>query len=304
MANQYGFDLGNVLRTVEGVKSARQQREQSNQEMDWKRQDRAAAERQSQQQQQRNALLARLRGRAASGDTEAQRELITIDPEGAKSFFDAYKALDERGQQQTRENLEMLGRTAAYIRNSPNPEQAYQVARANLSPEAAEKMPEEYNPDWVEFSLARTQELSDLLENPQLITFGGEDRLYRGGRQVEATTSNALLREQEKTEQEAIKAAEKAAPELSSSDVNAIYRQALGLFETLVDQEGNPRLIDPNKTSDMQAITTEAARLLQSGEASNIADAVTKAARKQGMRIPNLQGNQLTGDDLINQYVE
>ena len=131
-----------------------------------------------------------------------------------------------------------------------------------------------------------------------------EDRLYRGGQQIEATTSNALLREREKTERDIIKATQDAAPGMESSDVNAMYRQALGLFETITDQQGNIRLLDPNKTADVQAITTEAARLLQSGEASNIADAVTKAARKQGMSISNLQGDNLSGEDLINQYVQ
>lgn len=304
MSNQYGIDMGNILRTVETVKSARQAREQNKQKMDWKREDRAAAKEQAQQQQERNALLARLRGRAASGDQQAQRELITLDPEGAKTFMDAYNAMDEQGKQQTKDNLEVLGRTAAYIRNSQNPEQAYQTARANLAPEVAQRMPEQYNPDWVEFSLARTQELAELTENPEMITLGGEDRLYRGGRQVEATESNALLREREKTEREAIKVTQEAAPELASSDINAIYRQSLGLFETMTDQQGNIRLLDPNKTADVQAITTEAARLYESGEASNIADAVTKAARKQGMSIRNLQGNQLSGEDLINQYVQ
>lgn len=302
--------MGNILTTVEGIRSSQQRSElakrqdqRAQQQLDWQREDRESNKAATEAQQQRNALLARLRGQAAQGDEAAQRELITVDPKAGKEFLDAFNALDERGQAQAKQNLETLGRSAAYIRNAQDPVAAYNTVRQNLAPEVAAKMPEEYNPDWVEFSLARTQELTDLLENPQLITFGGEDRLYRGGQQVEATTSNALLREQEQTKRKAIETAQQAAPDVKAADINAIYRQSAELLGGIFDQQGNLQTLDPNARANVQAITTEAARLLQSGEARNIAESVTLAARKQGVTINNLQGQGGNPEDLIEQYV-
>lgn len=293
MANQYGINLGEVYRTVEAVKSSRQQRKQSNQLMDWQQADRDLANEQRRQARERENMLAPIRQQAAAGDQVAQRQLIALSPEEGIKITEAVSKMDERGRAQVQENVEMMGRLAAFILNAENPEQAFSRVRNSVPEEMRRQMPDRYDQDWVMMELARAQEVDQLLKDT-VLTIGGEDVRVRGGVDIERTPSNALVTAQARGEAD-------GGPK--SADESLMYRQAAELFGGIFDQQGNLQNLDPLQRSNAQAVATEAARLFAEGGRSRT-QAVTEAARKLNIVVPNL-GGQYQGDrnELLQHYL-
>jgi len=292
MANQFGIDMGEVYRTTEAVKGSRQQRKANALALDWKKEDREKA-------RQRGQTLSSLRSRVAAGGEDgrqAERELIAFAPEEATQVQEAFKNMDERQRKQMEENVETLGRVSTFILQGGTPEeqaQRYQRARQNLAPEIAANMPEEYDPNFVQMGLARARELDDMLKNPEQITFGGEDRLYKDGQMIESTTSSALLEEQ----------AGGSGTDFKSSDENLMFRQAAELLGGIFDQQGNLQNLNPENRSKVQAITTRAAQLYSQGQAETRSAAVTQAARQLGISVRDLgQGGTMDRNELLNMY--
>jgi hypothetical protein len=292
MANQFGIDMGEVYRTTEAVKGSRQQRKANALALDWKKEDRESA-------RQRGQTLNQLRSRVAAGGEDgrqAERELIAFAPEEAVKVQEAFSNMDERQRKQAEESIETLGRTSAFILEGGTPEeqaQRYQRARQNLAPEIAAQMPEEYDPNFVMMGLAQARELDDMLKNPDKITFGGEDRLYKDGQMIESTTSNALLKEQ----------AGGSGTDFKSSDENLMFRQAAELLGGIFDQQGNLQNLNPENRSRVQAITTRAAQLYSQGQAKTRSAAVTQAARQLGISVRDLgQGGTMDRNELLNMY--
>lgn len=292
MANQFGIDMGEVYRTTEAVKGSRQQRKTNELALDWKKEDREQA-------RQRGQTLSSLRSRVAAGGEDgrqAERELIAFAPEEATQVQEAFKNMDERQRKQMEENVETLGRVSTFILQGGTPEeqeQRYQRARQNMAPEIAANMPEEYDPNFVQMGLARARELDDMLKNPEKITFGGEDRLYKNGQEIESATSNALLKEQ----------AGGSGTDFKSSDENLMFRQAAELLGGIFDQQGNLQNLNPENRSKVQAITTRAAQLYSQGEAQTRSAAVTQAARQLGISVRDLgQGGTMDRNELLDMY--
>jgi hypothetical protein len=292
MANQFGIDMGEVYRTTEAVKGSRQQRKANALAMDWEKEDRESA-------RQRGQTLNQLRSRVAAGGEDgrqAERELIAFAPEEATQVQEAFSNMDERQRKQAEESIETLGRTSAFILEGRTPEeqaQRYQRARQNVAPEIAAQMPEEYDPNFVMMGLAQARELDDMLKNPDKITFGGEDRLYKDGQMIESTTSNALLKEQ----------AGGSGTDFKSSDENLMFRQAAELLGGIFDQQGNLQNLNPENRSKVQAITTRAAQLYSQGQAETRSAAVTQAARQLGISVRDLgRGGTMDRNELLNMY--
>lgn len=292
MANQFGIDMGEVYRTTEAVKGSRQQRKANALALDWKKEDREKA-------RQRGQALNQLRSRVAAGGEDgrqAERELIAFAPEEATQVQEAFKNMDERQRKQMEENVDTLGRVSAFILQGGTPEeqaQRYQRARQNLAPEIAANMPEEYDPNFVQMGLARARELDDMLKNPEQITFGGEDRLYKDGQMIESATSNALLKDQ----------AGGSGTDFKSSDENLMFRQAAELLGGIFDQQGNLQNLNPENRAKVQAITTRAAQLYSQGQAETRSAAVTQAARQLGISVRDLgQGGTMDRNELLNMY--
>lgn len=292
MANQFGIDMGEVYRTTEAVKGSRQQRKANALALDWKKEDREIA-------RQRGQTLNQLRSRVAAGGEDgrqAERELIAFAPEEAVKVQEAFSNMDERQRKQAEESIETLGRTSAFILEGGTPEeqaQRYQRARQNVAPEIAAQMPEEYDPNFVMMGLAQARELDDMLKNPDKITFGGEDRLYKDGQMIESTTSNALLKEQ----------AGGSGTDFKSSDENLMFRQAAELLGGIFDQQGNLQNLNPENRSKVQAITTRAAQLYSQGQVKTRSAAVTQAARQLGISVRDLgQGGTMDRNELLNMY--
>jgi hypothetical protein len=78
--------------------------------------------------------------------------------------------------------------------------------------------------------------------------------------------------------------------DFKSSDENLMFRQAGELLGGIFDQQGNLQNLDPENRSKVQAITTRAAELFQSGETQTRSQAVTEAARQLGISVQNLGG--------------
>lgn len=293
MANAFGIDLGQVYRTAEAVKGARQSREHNALMMDWKKEDRDAA-------RQRGNALSELRSKASAGDQQAMQELNAFDPEEAKKMLDSLSKMDERQRQQTQENIDAVGKMSAYVLQSENPEQAYQLARQSVSPELAAKMPEQYDPNFLKMQLARARQLDELLKNPERMTFGTEDRLYKDGQVVERTTSSQELDRQTSRQNALTRASGDGG--LKSADESLMYRQAGELLGGLFDQQGNLQNLDPTTRGKVQSIATEAAKIYSQGGVTR-SQAVTQAARKLGIQVQDLgQSGNIDRNKLLEMY--
>jgi hypothetical protein len=293
MANAFGIDLGQVYRTAEAVKGARQSREQNALMMDWKKEDRDAA-------RQRGNALSELRSKASTGDQEAMQQLNAFDPEEAKKMLESLSKMDERQRKQTQENIDAVGKMSAYVLQSENPEQAYQLARQSVSPELAAKMPEQYDPNFLQMQLARARQVDELLQNPERMTFGTEDRLYKDGRVIERTTSSQELDRQTSRQNALTRASGDGG--LKSADESLMYRQAGELLGGLFDQQGNLQNLDPATRGKVQSIATEAAKIYSQGGVTR-SQAVTQAARKLGIQVQDLgQSGNIDRNKLLEMY--
>jgi len=293
MANAFGIDLGQVYRTAEAVKGARQSREQNALMMDWKKEDREAA-------RQRGNALADLRSKASAGDPQAMQELNAFDPEEAKKMLESLSKMDDRQRQQTQENIDAIGKMSAYVLQSENPEQAYELARQSVSPELAAKMPEQYDPNFLQMQLARARQVDELLQNPERMTFGTEDRLYKDGRVIERTTSSQELDRQTSRQNALTRASGDGG--LKSADESLMYRQAGELLGGLFDQQGNLQNLDPATRGKVQSIATEAAKIYSQGGVTR-SQAVTQAARKLGIQVQDLgQSGNIDRNKLLEMY--
>ena len=268
MANAFGIDLGQVYRTAEAVKGARQ----------------------------RGNALSELRRKASTGDQEAMQQLNAFDPEEAKKMLESLSKMDERQRKQAQENIDAVGKMSAYVLQSKNPEQAYQLARQSVSPELAAKMPEQYDPNFLQMQLARARQVDELLQNPERVTFGTEDRLYKDGRVIERTTSS-----RQTSRQNALTRASGDGG-LKSADESLMYRQAGELLGGLFDQQGNLQNLDPATRGKVQSIATEAAKIYSQGGVTR-SQAVTQAARKLGIQVQDLgQSGNIDRNKLLEMY--
>lgn len=279
MANQYGIDMGNVLSTVESVKNSRQARQNNDTKMDWAKEDRDIA-------RQRSKTLNVLRSEASTGDQAAVSALVSFDPKEAEKVISSIKGMDDMQRKQVKDNVDQIGRMSAFVLQAEDPESAYQLVMQNLPEETRQGMPENFDPNFVQMQLAKAKELDQLLDNPEKITVGKTDMLYKDGKLIDKAAT-----------------APKSGSGSKASDESLMYKQAAELLGGIFDQQGNLQNLDPNVRSNVQAITSEAARLFDAGGISR-SDAVTQAARKQGVDIKNL-GNTGTVDrnQLLNQYL-
>lgn len=273
MANALGFDLGKTMMAAESIRGARDERK-----------NREAA-------RQRGQAVNALRSRVAAGEEGAMDEFVAIAPEEAKQTLDAYNAMDERQKAQADENIDAIGRMAAYVMQSEDPAAAYSQVRSSLDPEMTQGMPEQFDPNFVQMQLARARELDDLLANPEKVTVGAEDRLYRDGQVIDTAVSSAERDRQNSRGNALIRAKASGAGggSLKSSDTNAIYRQASSLFGGAFDPStGRVSGLDGEAMGKVQSISEEASRLYADGEVNTHAAAVSQAARKLGIEVQNL----------------
>jgi len=275
-ANRFGIDVGQLYRDTEAVKGARTRNALSTIQLG--EAEREIAERPERQRvaTERKNVLTDLRGKSAGGDIYAQQQLLSLDPEGAPSFLDAVSKMDVRKVAATKKTVDEIGKLSAYVLQAKTPEEQqrrYTLMRGGVGHDVQSKLPEQYDPQFVELSLSKSMAMDKILANPKAISFAGEDRLYKSGREIERA-------------QRPVKAVagEGGQGGLKSGDESLMYRQSAELLGGLFDQAGNITNLDPTVRNKVQGIATEATKIFQQGSVTRT-QAVKMAAQKFGLDV-------------------
>jgi hypothetical protein len=272
-ANQYGIDLGELYRTQAAVEGARTQNKLSGLKLS--EMEREIAERPAKQKAalERKNMLTGLRKKAVGGDVSAQQQLLALDPEGGATFIDAVTKMDDRKLKATQRSVDEMGQLAGYVLQGKTPEEQsrrYQLMYQGVSPEVQSKLPEAYDPQFMELSLSKAMAMDKLLENPKSIQVGGEDVVYKGGREIGRGTRPVKTSDGQGG--------------LKSGDESLMYRQSAELLGGLFDQAGNITNLDPTVRNKVQGIATEATNIFRQGGVTRT-QAVKMAAQKFGLNV-------------------
>lgn len=287
-ANQYGIDLGEIYRTKAAVEGARTQNKLSGLKLG--EMEREIAERPAKEAAatERKNMLTGLRQKAVGGDVSAQQQLLALDPEGGATFIDAVTKMDDRKIKATQRSVDEMGQLAGYVLQGKTPEEQarrYQLMYQGVSPEVQSKLPEAFDPQFMEMSLSKAMAMDKILENPKSIQVGGEDVVYKGGREVERKTRP-------------VKASGTGSDGggVKSADESLMYRQSVELLGGLFDQAGNITNLDPTVRNKVQGIATEATNIFREGGVTR-SQAVKQAAQKFGLEVPDA-GSTVDNDPL------
>ena len=277
-ANQYGIDLGEIYRTQAAVEGARTRNKLSGLQLG--EMEREIAERPAKEAAalERKNLLSGLRQKAVGGDVSAQQQLLALDPEGGATFIDAVAKMDDRKLKATQRSVDEMGQLAGYVLQGKTPEEQarrYQLMYQGVSPEVQSKLPEQYDPQFMELSLSKAMAMDKLLENPKAIQVGGEDVVYKGGREIERKT-RPVKDSSSSSDGGGVK----------SADESLMYRQSVELLGGLFDQAGNITNLDPTVRNKVQGIATEATNIFREGGVTR-SQAVKQAAQKFGLEVPD-----------------
>lgn len=273
MADQYGIELGNVLSNVENIRGARIRNTLAENELD--RQQRMEAER-------TNAL---------QGVSAPTAGLAAIDPSQATQLQSYIDGLSDDQRETARALNEEVGKAAAFILSSDDPEAAYQQVRGSTSPEIREAMPATFNQDWVEFQLAQAQSVSEILDRAQGSTSDATPRTDLGKAQADL---NAGLITQEQYDQLVAAESGDGGRGTESADTNAIYRQAAGYFGGTFDVNGDLIGLDPTTARKVQDVAARASEIWQQNNELSHAQAVRFALQELDLWDPQ----QATDDGL------
>ena len=277
-ANRFGIDVSQLYRDKENIEGARTRNKMATLQL-------GEAEREIEQRpireaenKKRNAMLTDVRSQAATGDDNAQRQLLAIDPEGGASFIKAVGAMDDRKLKAAQSKVDEMGQMAATVINAKPEKQArlYQQMLSTLPPESIAKMPKDLDLNFLEVSLSKAMAMDKILENPKAIRVGNEDVVYQRGQEIERG------KRPEKTGS--------GDGGLKSGDESLMYRQAAELLGGMFDAAGNLQALDPDTRTKAQAIATEATNLFKQGGITRT-QAVANAAAKYGIEMPGQVGD-------------
>lgn len=275
-ANRFGIDVGELYRTKEAIEGSRTRNRIAKLQL-------GEAEREIEQRpireaeaKKRNVMLTGLRQKAVTGDTNAQQQLLAIDPEGGASFIDAVSKMDDRKLKFAQQKVDEMGQMAATVINAAPERQAtlYQQMLTTLPPESVAKMPKELDLNFLEVSLSKAMAMDKILENPKAIQVGGEDVVYQRGKEIERGKRPVKAG-----------AGTGGAGGLKSGDESLMYRQAAELLGGMFDAAGNLQALDPQTRTKAQAIATEATNLFRQGGITRT-QAVANAAKLYGIEMP------------------
>tara|TARA_R110000824_G_scaffold72157_1_gene184296 strand:- start:560 stop:1426 length:867 start_codon:yes stop_codon:yes gene_type:complete len=279
-ANRFGIDVSQLYRDKENIEGARTRNKMATLQL-------GEAEREIEQRpireaenKKRNAMLTDVRSQAATGDDNAQRQLLAIDPEGGASFIKAVGDMDDRKLKAAQLKVDEMGQMAATVINAKPEKQArlYQQMLSTLPPESIAKMPKDLDLNFLEVSLSKAMAMDKILENPKAIRVGNEDVVYQRGQEIERG------QRPEKT------GSGSGDGGLKSGDESLMYRQAAELLGGMFDGAGNLQALDPETRTKAQAIATEATNLYKQGGITRT-QAVADAAAKFGIEMPGQVGD-------------
>lgn len=287
-ANQYGIDLGEIYRTQAAVEGARTRNKLSGLQLGEMEREIAGRPAKEAAATERKNLLTGLRQKAVGGDVSAQQQLLALDPEGGATFIDAVTKMDDRKLKATQRSVDEMGQLAGYVLQGKTPEEQarrYQLMYQGVSPEVQSKLPEQYDPQFMELSLSKAMAMDKLLENPKAIQVGGEDVVYKAGREVERKARPVKT-----------SGSSSDGGGVKSADESLMYRQSVELLGGLFDQAGNITNLDPTVRNKVQGIATEATNIFREGGVTR-SQAVKQAAQKFGLEVPDA-GSTVDNDPL------
>lgn len=300
-ANQYGIDLAEIYRNKEAVEGARTQNKMSRLKLG--KMERLEAERPAKEaaERERKNTLTSLRQKSAGGDTNAQQQLLALDPEGGPKFIDAVSKMDDRQLEATKKTVEEIGQLSGYVLQGGTDQEKqrrYILVRQTISPEMQAKFPEAYDPEFMELSLSRAMTMDKLLENPSVITTGDTGEVWRAGKKVRDFSTG---KREDRQSRENIAAKKSSGGsggemELKSADENTMYRQSAELLGGMFDQSGNITNLDPSVRNKVQGIASEATKIYRQGGVTR-SQAVSQAAKKFGVQVQDA-GNMGDNDPL------
>jgi len=300
MANKYGINVADVYKNIDAMESNRlinkgrvlQNTAQGTQNKlsaiklsEVERDISKRPEREANERGKQNRLRL-LREQSAAGDVEAQQQLLSIDPEGGAQFIDAVSKMDDRKIEETKRNIEMIGRASSNVLEGKTEQeraQRYNTLLSNLPPEITKNMPKEYNQDFVDWSLAKAIPMDEILKNPQSIQFGNKDLLYQKGKRIDSAK-----RPEKKT---GAGGGAGLGGGLKSADESLMYRQSVELLGGIFDEAGNITNLDPTVRGKIQGIAAEAVKEFQTKGSISRTQAVKNAARKYGLSVPEGGGS-------------
>lgn len=290
MANQFGINVGEMYRDIENIKGARTRNKLAKLELSEK--ERMIEKRPEKERLEgvRQNKLAEYRQGAMSSDPkvaeQATQQLLSIDPVEGGKFIEALGKMDDRKRKTAQANVEQMGKMASFVLSGKSEEEQnkrYIQMLNTLPPETLKTMPNVYDPNFMEVSLAKAQSMATLLENPKSVRFGEKDVLYKGGRKVEEATRPTTGK------------GGVGASGLKSGDESFISREVTELLGGFYDNQGNLRLTDKNLLSKAQGIKTLAANIfLKSGGKISRSEAVKQAAKEFGEKVSDVPNKDAT----------
>lgn len=299
-ANRFGIDVAGLYSNVENIKGARTRNRMANLQLG--EAERIVAERPEKERlaKKHQSNVFSLRQQAVQGDEDAQKQLLAIDPEGGADFLEAVDKMGEREREQAKQQIAEMGSMTATILQAPEERRAqlYQQMLGMLPQESAAKMPPEYDPDFLEISLAKLRSMDDIL-SVKSVSFGKEDILVKGGREVERADKPV------KKGKGGGSGSGSGSGGLKSSGESLMYRQAAELLGGIFDQQNKITNLDPQTRNTVQAIATRATEIYE--EKGNISrtKAVTLAAKEGGynIKLPTTDETNVSDPNSIRKYL-
>lgn len=277
-ANRFGIDVGSLYRDQENIKGARTRNKMASLQL-------SEAEREIEQrpirekaEQNRNIMLTDLRQKAVGGDDNASRQFLAVG--GDPSFLEAVGKMDDRQLEESKRAIDEKGRMLATVRNAAPERQEglYQQMLSMLPDESKTNMPKQYDSNFIDLALTKMITMDKILENPKAVQIGGEDILFKQGKEIERG-------------KRPVKAGGSGGEGgLKSGDESLMYRQAAELLGGMFDAAGNLQALDPETRTKAQAIATEATNLFKQGGITRT-QAVADAAAKYGIEMPGQVGD-------------
>jgi len=285
--NTLGIDYGQIAANVESIKTARLNRESAQLDLDAKRKAAGQAD---------NVLG--LRVRAATGDASAVPELVALDPGAAAEFLTAWDRMSEPERAEAAAGIDMMGRAATFVLDSPDPARAYAAVLGTLPEDLRAKLPPEYNQMHVEWMLAMATESDKLIEDRMARQADSRKRtedeaadIRAENRRAEAENRAAvrdagLERETNRLKAEAERGAAGGLREVKASDSNALGSAAASLFGGVMVQQADGSYsvsgLAPDEAQRAMSVAALAESIWKADPALGHREAAKRAAERLG----------------------
>lgn len=278
--NRFGIDLAQIYQQKADLKGSQTRNKMASLQLGEAEREVSQRPEKEAAAKKRNLMVTDLREKAVGGDQQARDKLLVIDST-AKEFISHIDKADAKQAKQAQENIDQMGRMLGVVQRVTDPterEAKYQQARSMLPEATQAKMPKNYNQNDVDLTLAKLNLMADVAEN-KVLTFGGEDILYKDGKEIER--ANRPVKSG---------SGGSGSGGLKSGDESLMYRQAAERLGGMFDAAGNLQALDPETRGKVQGIATEATKIFQRGGVTR-SQAVEEAAKLYGVEMAPQTGD-------------